>query len=114
LNLVAIALDEAAGNDELLRAARGLVLRHFEDGIDGLLLGGINEGAGVDDQNVGGRGILRHDAARAIEQAHHDFTVDQVFRAAERDEADAGPRGISGSRDAVRGNKRFHPFILPF
>ena len=33
LNFVAIALDEATGDDELASAARGLVASHFEDGV---------------------------------------------------------------------------------
>jgi hypothetical protein len=54
-DLVAVALDEAAGDDEALGAAAvgDLVLHHLEDGVDGLLLGGVDEGAGVDDEDVG-------------------------------------------------------------
>ena len=55
LDLVAVALDEAAGYDEALgfAAVLLLVLDHLEDGVDGLLLGGVDEAAGVDDEDFG-------------------------------------------------------------
>ncbi len=58
-DLVAVALDEAAGDDELLGAAAVglLVLDHLEDGVDGLLLGGVDEAAGVDDEDLGVFGV---------------------------------------------------------
>ncbi len=92
LDLGAIALDETAGDDEFLRAASGggLVLRHFEDGIDRFLFGGVDEGAGVDDDDVGIGGIGGDLGAGAVEQAHHDFAIDQVLGAAEGDESDFG------------------------
>ena len=55
---------------------------HFEDGVDGLLLGGVDEGAGVDDEDFGVFGALGEAGAGAVEQAHHDFGVDEVFGAA--------------------------------
>ena len=97
-DLVAVALDEAAGNDELLGAAAvaDLVLDHLEDGVDGFLLGGVDEGAGVDDEDVGVFGAGGELAAGAMEQAHHDLGVDEVFGAAEGDEADGRPMEASG------------------
>ena len=66
LDFVAIALDEAAGDDELFGAAVGLVARHFEDGVDRLLLGGVDEGAGVDDEDFGVFGVaVRRAPARS-------------------------------------------------
>src|ERR1035441_8813407 len=53
LNLVAVALHQAAGDDELAGTAVRLVPNHFEDGIDRLLLGGVDERAGVDPDDVG-------------------------------------------------------------
>ena len=96
-DFVAVALDEAAGDDELAGAAAGgdLVLRHFEDGVDGLLLGGVDEAAGVDDDDVGVFGVGGERGAAVVEQAHHDLGVDEVFGAAEGDEADFGLRGFS-------------------
>ena len=57
-----------------------------------LLLGGVDEGAGVDDQDVGVGGVGCNLGAGEVEQAHHDFRVDEVFGAAEGDEADLDRR----------------------
>ena len=55
---------------------------HLEDGVDGFLLGGVDEGAGVDDEDVGLVDVSGEARAGAIEQAHHDLGVDEVFGAA--------------------------------
>ena len=81
-DLVAVALDEASGDDQFLRRAGGFEARHFEDGVDRLLLGGVDEAAGVDDKDLrlfGARGQAR---TSAVQQPHHHFGVDQVFGAA--------------------------------
>ena len=92
LDLVAVALDEAAGDDDALgfSAVLLLVLDHLEDGVDGLLLGGVDEAAGVDDDDLGVFGAGGEFGAVVMEQAHHDLGVDEVFGAAEGDEADLG------------------------
>ena len=91
-DFVAVALDEAAGYDEALGAASvgDLVLDHLEDGVDGFLLGGVDEAAGVDDEDVGVFGAGGELGSSAMEQAHHDLGVDEVLGAAERDEAYRG------------------------
>jgi len=81
-DLVAIALDEAAGDDEFAGGAGGFVAGHFQDGVDGLLLGGVDEGAGVDDEDFGVFGAGGEAGSGAVEQAHHDLGVDEVFGAA--------------------------------
>ena len=118
LDLVAVALDEAAGDDEALgfAAVRGLVLDHLEDGVDGLLLGGVDEGAGVDDEDFGVFGVGGELAAGVMEQAHHDLGVDEVFGAAERDEADFGAgrgQGLGGYSSRWRGESQilFYQFL---
>ncbi len=66
---------------------------HLKDGVDRLLLGRIDEGAGVDHENFGLFGSGSEARACAVEQSHHDLGVDEVFRAAEGDEAhDRGRR----------------------
>ena len=67
----------------------GFVAGHLEDGVDRFLLGRVDEGAGVDDEDIGGFGVGGDARAGAVEQAHHDLAVDEVFGAAEADEADA-------------------------
>jgi len=87
-DLVAIALDEAAGDDELFGVAFGFEAGHLEDGVDGFLLGGVDEGAGVYDEDLGLFGAGGQARAAAVEEAHHDLGFDQVFGAAEADKAD--------------------------
>ena len=91
-DFIAVALNEAAGDDEALGAAAvgDLVLNHLEDGVDGFLLGGVDEGAGVDDEDVGVFGAGGKLGASAMEQAHHDLGINEVLGAAERDEAYRG------------------------
>ena len=92
LNFVAVALDEAAGYDDALgfAAVLLLVLDHLEDGVDGLLLGGVDEAAGVDDDDLGVFGAGGELGSVVVEEAHHDLGVDEVFGAAEGDEAYLG------------------------
>jgi len=92
LDFVAVALDEAAGDDDATRFAAVLllVLDHLEDGVDGLLLGGVDEAAGVDDDDLGVFGARGELGSVVVEETHHDLGVDEVFGAAERDEAYLG------------------------
>ncbi len=95
LDFVAVALDEAAGDDDAacFAAVLLLVLDHLEDGVDGLLLGGVDEAAGIDDDDLGVFGAGGELGSVAMEQAHHDLGVDEVFGAAEGDEAYLGAGG---------------------
>ena len=87
---VAEPLRQAAGNDEALAAIfRGADLGGFEDGVHALLLRGVNERAGVDDDGVGLRGVVGDFHAVLEQRAEHDFGVHQIFGAAERNQADA-------------------------
>ena len=79
LDFVAVALDEAAGDDELFRPTGGLVAGHFKDGVDGFLLGRVNEAARVDDEDIGFFGMGSEASASAVEQAHHHLGVDEVL-----------------------------------
>jgi len=96
LNLVAIALDQTASDDQPLRLAAvgDLVLHHFKDRVDRFLLGRFDEAACVDDQNLRILGVWGQLAASAVEQAHHNLGIHQILRAAQRDEAHLGPRGF--------------------
>ena len=93
LDFVAVALDEAAGDDELFGASRSFVAGHFEDGVDGFLLGGVDEAAGVDDEDFGFFGMGGQPRAGAVEQAHHHLGVDEVFGAAQGNKAHGRGRG---------------------
>ena len=80
----------------LLARAGGFVAGHFEDGVDGLLLGGVDEAAGVDDEDFGVFGAGGEARAGAVEQAHHDLGVDEVFGAAQGNKAHGRGRGWGG------------------
>jgi hypothetical protein len=97
-NFVAVALDEATGYDYALgfAAVLLLVLDHLEDGVDGLLLGGVDEAAGVDDDDLGVFGAGGEFGSVVVEEAHHDLGVDEVFGAAEGDEAYFGAYQCGG------------------
>ena len=69
---------------------------HFENGVDRLLLGRVDEGAGVDDEDFGLFGMGGEPRAGAVEQAHHHLGVDEVFGAAQGDKAHGGGRGWGG------------------
>ena len=83
LQLVAIALRHATGDDKAPARAGPFVLRHLEDGIDRLLLRGIDEGARVDHEDVGGRRILRQLVAGLLREPEHHFGIDEVLRTPE-------------------------------
>ena len=71
-----------------LRARPGLlVLRHLQDGVDGFLLGGIDEAARIDDDDVGVGRVRRQLVARGGQLAHHDFGIDEVLGTAETDKS---------------------------
>ncbi len=115
-NLVPKALHEASGNDQPpgFPAIRDLVLRHLQNRVHRLLLGRVDEAACVDDQNLrvlGARGQL---AAGAVKQPHHHLGVHQIFRTAQRDEADSWPRGDRRPRRRgtwLRGSYRGFSFL---
>src|SRR5262252_4806466 len=55
--LVAVALRKTAGHDETLTVALCLVPRHVEDRVNRFLLGGVDESASIDDDDVRTRRI---------------------------------------------------------
>jgi hypothetical protein len=57
--LIAVSFGHAAGHNQSAAGAGLLVFCHFEDGVDRLLLCLVDEGAGVDDEHVGVRGLAR-------------------------------------------------------
>ena len=95
------ALGHTTGNNEALIGAatvEAAVAMSFEDGGDAFGFCGIDEGAGVDDQDVRVGGVGRKiDSCRA-EVSKHDFGIDEIFRTTERDETDFGGHGSSGGR----------------
>ena len=87
--LVAEAVDHAAGHQHLLDPL-ALAADHLQDGVDRLLLGLLDEGAGVDHHRLRRVEVVDHLIAAPGELAEHDLAVDEVLRAAEADHAHAG------------------------
>ena len=83
----------------------GLVPHHFEDGIDGLLLGGVDERAGVDDDDVGVFGAGGDFSPVGGEHAHHDLGVHEVLGTTEADKADARTRRGRGGISVLFGGR---------
>ena len=93
LELVAVAVHHAAGDEELRAGAALLARRHLEDGVDRLALRLVDEGAGVDDHGLGRVGVGHDLVAATRELAEQDLAVDEVLGAAEADQADGGGTG---------------------
>src|SRR5262249_3201005 len=104
-NVAAVALDQASGYDQALRAAGLLVLGHFQDRVDRFLLSWIDEAARVDDDHVCVRGMRRELVPAGGEVAHHDLGVDEVLRASEADETDFQGRSCEGGGSKFQNNR---------
>src|SRR5262249_56212111 len=85
LQLVAIALRHAAGDDQFPAPSGLLPLRHLEDGVDRFLFRGIDERARVHDEDVRRRLVARQFVARLLGETEHHFRVDEVLGTTERD-----------------------------
>ena len=84
--LLPITLRQTARDDQRLAGVRVLPKLHrLEDRIDALLLRGIDERTGVDDQRIG-VGIVVGDLEALLHQrAHHHLGIDEIFGAPQRD-----------------------------
>ena len=83
-----VALGEAARRHQQAAHAGLLVLRHFKEGGDGLLLGGLDEAAGVDDDDLGPGRVIDDLIAVRGEVAEHLLGIDAVFAASQGNESD--------------------------
>ncbi len=84
----AVALGHAARDDHGLAGAVGLVGAGGEDVLRGLGAGGLDEGAGVHEDDVGAVGRRRERVTGLQQRARHHLAVGQVLGAAERDHPD--------------------------
>ena len=92
--LRSVARGQAARHDDLARAViEAGIPAQLEDGTEALLGRGLDERAGVDDDGVGGFGILAQLVSGGCHPLHHLGGVHLVFRAAERDERDTKGTG---------------------
>lgn len=86
--VLAVALGHAADSDDGLGPAVILQIIGFEEGIDGVLLGGFDEAAGVDDGDIRVGGVLDELPAVRCQAACKLLRVHLVTGAAKRDEGD--------------------------
>jgi hypothetical protein len=108
--LGAVHLRQAAGDHEPL--VRPFVRRQLQHGVDRLLLGSIDEAAGIDDQEVGGGGTVGGDVPAGAQQRLERLGIDDVLRAAERHEVVRRPAGrarpgVGHRRGQVEQGQRF-------
>ncbi len=92
LELGGKALGHASADDQFLAGAtfQAAGLMGFEDGLDGFLLGGVDESAGVDYEDIGFLGVAGNFHAAGKNAAEHHFGIHEVLGAAEADHADFG------------------------
>src|SRR5207302_2533432 len=91
--LFRVPLGEATGDDELLAAAGILVLRRRQDRVHRLLLGGIDEAAGVHEDDGGGVRVLDDRVPLRLEDPQHHLGIDEVLRAAQGHDVDGTAHG---------------------
>ena len=82
-----IPLDQAAGDHQQAALSGLLELRHFEDRVDGFFLGGVDEAAGIDHEDVGFFGPGGEDKAVLLQQAEGGLGIHPVLVAAEGNDA---------------------------
>ncbi len=92
LQFLLIALDEAPDRHDRFDVALLFELGGAQDGVDRFLLGGVDEAAGIDENDVGVRQVGGHHRAVAHQVSHQAFGIDRRFIAAERDDAELHPR----------------------
>jgi len=88
--LFAVPLGEAADCDDRLGAAGVLVVGRGQEGVDRILLRGLDETAGVHHHGVRLGGVLDEPEATGFEPAGEFLGVDIVAGTAQRDQGDGG------------------------
>ena len=88
--VVFVALAQAAGHVELIDAALFFHVRVFEDGVDALLLGQVDETASIDDHHVGVLivAIVHHIVVVVLELRDEVFRIDEILGATQRNDVD--------------------------
>ena len=83
-NLILIALREAAGDEDLFDRSLLLPARGLQNRVDRLFFGAVDKAAGVDNDDLRVRRVIRERMSGVADERHHLLGVDEVFRAAER------------------------------
>ena len=88
LQFVAITLRQAAGHHQLLASAGLPAFRHLQDGVNRFLLGAVDEGTGVDDDDVRVSGVGGNRVSGSFGQPQHHLAIYEVLGAAQRNHSD--------------------------
>ena len=83
----AVSPGQTATHDERLELARFLILRHFQNRVDGFLLGAFDKPAGIHKDHIRFLRLRRKGIPRFPQLAEHQFRVYPVFRASEGNDA---------------------------
>lgn len=76
-------MDQAANDDNSSDEALAFALEHLADDLEGFLLGGVDEAAGVDQDGIYLLGVGVELEALLEEAGEEAFAIDGVFGAAE-------------------------------
>src|SRR5215204_7161786 len=85
--VVAVSLDQAAGNNDALGLALGLQVRGFENRIDRFLFRRFDKAAGVHHDRIGLIGVIRNLPASLLKRAHHHLAIYEVLRTSQTDKS---------------------------
>ena len=86
----AISLGQASGDDKAAAASLLLQVGQREDGVERLLGGVADKGAGVDDNDLGPCRVRNDRVPRLLKDAENELRVDAVLRASQADETYRG------------------------
>ena len=103
-------LRHATGDNQLLgamAAAHAAIAIGVEYRADAFFLGRVDEGAGVHDHDVGLVRVRCQRHSRLVQMARHDFRIDEVLGAAERNQPDFNRRRFVGGCSAFRDRSAF-------
>jgi hypothetical protein len=81
-----VDLSEPEADDEPAAGAVFLERRHLENRVDRLLLGRVDERAGVHHEDVGVGRVVRQLVTRLLSEPEHHLGVDEILRTTEGDE----------------------------
>ena len=92
-------MGHAACDDEALIGAAAMeaaIAVGFENSGDALGFGRVDEGAGIDDEDVGFGGVGGEFHPGGAKVPEHDFGIDEIFCATEGDQTDFSGHGGEG------------------
>jgi hypothetical protein len=103
--LLLVALDHTADGDDGLTRAILLEAAGLDQCVDRLLLGGINEAARVDDDDLSGREVTDGLGAASDQSREVALAVDGILVAAQGDEADSHSEKLASRRDPLNDGR---------